>query len=78
MGDFAMMQAAAAAGAAAARQGPAGFGGGFGGGGGFAQSSFVVVPGEVLEIRVGGAGTLGRGGWNGGGDSGSYSAGECP
>ena len=47
-----------------------------GGGGGFVQASFVVAPGEVLEVRVGGAGRLRTGGWNGGGDAGHNAAGE--
>ena len=46
-----------------------------GGGGGFIQSTFVVTPGEVLEVRIGGGGKLRTAGWNGGGSPGSMAAG---
>lgn len=35
--------------------------------GGYATGELTVVPGQVLNIYVGGAGTLSAGGWNGGG-----------
>ena len=51
--------------------------GGAGGGGAFAQATITVVPGETLDINVGGAGTGGTGVVNGnsgsGGGAGGYS-----
>ena len=42
-----------------------------GGEGGYVTGEFSVVPGEVLEIYVGGQGTYTDGGFNGGGNTGS-------
>ncbi len=50
-------------------QGAAG-GGKSGGVGARVQADLEVVPGDVIQISVGGAGMAGAGGWNGGGDPG--------
>jgi gliding motility-associated-like protein len=43
-------------------------GGNLGGNGAVVTARIAVSPGQVLELRVGGLGTAGAGGWNGGGN----------
>ncbi len=49
--------------------------GGVGALGGYASGTLAVIPGQVLNIFVGGAGTTPAGGFNGGGNGGANNAG---
>ncbi len=72
--DSVFLQAWGAQGGSGATGG-AGVSGGVGGLGGYAEGWLPVVPGDILNVMVGGQGATPTGGFNGGGNGGSQNAG---